>query len=254
MIQRILTITLNSFKEMYRDRYFLVLIFGVMVFFCLSLLLGQLSFEEHKRILFDLGISSIHWLNLGLCLFIGGTSIRKELERQTYMTLLASPLSRFEFLLGKFFGILFVSMVSTLLLGGGLWVLLNSPDSLRHFIAILAGIMLESAVLLALAILMSLVLSPFVGLFTCFSIFLIGHWLDSLKHFAVQSKNQTYIQFAELLDWIFPNLYRLNWRNSVALETGVPISVGLFGILHALAWVGLLLWLSSTIFKRKNLI
>jgi len=253
MMYRIFTISLNSFREMYRDRYFLILVLAVITFFCLSLLLGELSFEEHKRILFDLGISSIHWLNLGLCLFIGGTSLRRELERQTYMTLLSSPLSRIEFLLGKLGGIFLVSVLSTFLLGGVLLILLKSPESLRNFSVILLGISFESALLLAISVLMSLILSPFVGLFASFSIFLIGHWLESLKYFADKSKNPLYLQFADIMGWIFPNLYRLNWRSTYVLETGVPVTIGLMSLIHAIAWIGLLIFLSQLIFKRKNL-
>ena len=87
MLRRVFVILQNSFREMYRDRFFLILLLGVILLFGLSILLGELSFEEHKRILFDLGISAIHWLNLGLCLFIGGTSLRREFERQTYLDL-----------------------------------------------------------------------------------------------------------------------------------------------------------------------
>lgn len=253
MMQRILTISLNSFREMYRDRYFLILILAVVVFFGLSLLLGELSFEEHTRILFDLGISSIHWLNLGLCIFIGGTSLRRELERQTYMTLLSSPLSRLEFLLGKFGGILLVSVVSTFLLGGGLLFLLKAPGSLQNFSVVLVGIIFEAALLLSISTLMSLILSPFVGLFASFSIFLLGHWLESLKLFADKSKNLAYINFADAMGWLVPNLYRLNWRSTYVLETGVPVDVGVMSLAHALAWIGLLMFLSHLVFKRKNL-
>lgn len=253
MMHRILTISLNSFREMYRDRYFLILILAVIVFFGLSLLLGELSFEEHTRILFDLGISAIHWLNLGLCLFIGGTSLRRELERQTYMTLLASPLSRLEFLLGKFGGILLVSVVSTFLLGGGLLFLLKAPGSLQNFSVVLVGIIFEAALLLSISTLMSLILSPFVGLFASFGIFLLGHWLESLKLFADKSKNLAYINFADVMGWLFPNLYRLNWRSTYVLETGVPVGVGMMSLAHAIAWIGLLMFLSHLVFKRKNL-
>jgi ABC-type transport system involved in multi-copper enzyme maturation permease subunit len=254
MVKRVFAIIQNSFREMYRDRFFLILLFGVILFFVISLLLGELSFEEHKKILFDLGISAIHWLNLGLCLFIGGNSLRRELDRQTYMTLLASPLTRIELILGKFGGILAVSIVSTVSLGAGLWILLDSNDSLRNFAAILLGIIVESGVLLALSILLSLLLSPFVAVYSSLSIFLMGHWLESLRHFAERSKNPAYVTFADVMEWLFPNLYRLNWRSVAVLEAGIPANLGLTSLLHALAWMGLFIFLSSVVFKRKNLI
>ncbi len=254
MFRRVSVILQNSFREMYRDRFFLILLFGVILLFGLSILLGELSFEEHKRILFDLGISAIHWLNLGLCLFIGGTSLRRELERQTYMTLLASPLSRFELILGKFSGILSVAIISTILLGIGLLYLLKSPELVRNFSVILIGIMFESAILLAISIFTSLIFSPFVALFTTIGIFFMGHWLESLKYFAEKSKDSSYLLFSDLMSWIFPNLYRLNWRSVYVLDTGIPIKIGILSLGHGIAWISLLIFLSSLIFNRKNLI
>lgn len=254
MAKRVFAIIQNSFREMYRDRFFLILVFGVILFFILSLLLGELSFEEHKKILFDLGISSIHWLNLGLCLFIGGSSLRRELDRQTYMTLLASPLTRVELICGKFGGIFAVSIVSTVLLGTCLWFLLSSNDSMRNFSAILVGVIAESGILLSLSILLSLLLSPFVAIFASLGIFMMGHWLESLILFALRSKNPAYINFATTAEWLFPNLYRLNWRSLSVLETGIPINVGIASLLHAVAWIGLFIFLSSLVFRRKNLI
>jgi ABC-type transport system involved in multi-copper enzyme maturation permease subunit len=239
---------------MYRDRFFLILIFGVILFFVLSLLLGELSFEEHKRILFDLGISAIHWLNLGLCLFIGGTSLRREIERQTYMTLLASPINRLELVLGKFGGVLVVAAISTCLLGIGLLLMLNSFGDLRNFSVVLIGIVAEAAVLLSVSMFMSLVLSPFVGLFASVGVFLVGNWLESLKYFADKSKSDLYINFADSMAWIFPNLYRFNWRSIYVLESGIPVNIGMMTLLHGLAWVGIFLFSSHIIFKHKDLI
>lgn len=253
MLLRIFAIIQNSFREMYRDRFFLILVFGVILFFILSLLLGELSFEEHKKILFDLGISSIHWLNLGLCLFIGGNSLRRELDRQTYMSLLSSPLSRTELILGKFGGVFAVSVVSTVLLGSGLWVLLNAKESSMNFATILVGVVVEAGVLLSLAILMNLLMSSFVAMFASGGVFLMGHWLESLKHFADKSKMDSYKQFANLCDWLIPNLYRLNWRSLAILENGIAPGVFFSSIIQGLAWIIIIITASKIIFERKNL-
>lgn len=252
-MRRTFVIAKTAFKEIYRDRFFLVLVFGVILLFALSLLLGELSFEEHKKILFDLGLAAIHWLNLGLCLFGGGASIRKELERQTYMTLLATPLSRLELILGKFMGIFAVLITSTLILGGGLLLLLNSLELWRNFLVILLGVLMEAAIVLALSICASLLFSPFVSLFVSIGIFFTGHWLESLHIFAERSKSTLYVNFSEVISWGLPNLYRLNWRSMAILDNGLSVDVGFVSLIHGLAWVCLFLYLANLAFRRKNL-
>lgn len=253
MINRIVTIARLAFRELYRDRFFFILIAGVLLFFGISFLLGELTFEEHKRILFDLGISAIHWLNLGIALFIGGNTVRREIERQTYMTLLSTPLSRFELLAGKFLGILIVSICSTLVLGSGLALLLKLNGNYLNFLLILSGIIMETAVLLAMSIFFGLVFTPFVSVFTSIGCFLTGHWLESLKLFAEKSGSSSYILVSEVSNWIFPNLYRLNWRSFFLLESGINSTTSLASLIHGFAWVGTLVVLSKWNFDRKSL-
>jgi ABC-type transport system involved in multi-copper enzyme maturation permease subunit len=227
---------------------------GVIGFFILSILLGEMSFEEHNRILFDLGVSAIHWLNLGVCIFIGGGSLRRELDRQTYMTLLSTPLSRPELLVGKFIGIFSVALFSTILLGGGLFMLLKTWGALSNFIIIIIGILVESSILLMLSLLLSLVVSPFVGIFASLGIYLMGHWLESLKYFASKANSVFYFGFSEFMDWTLPNLYRLNWRSPYVLEAGLGFDIFGASIFHGIGWVVILAVIATVIFNRKNLI
>ena len=172
MVQRVMALTVNSIREMYRDRFFLLLVLGVLLLFGLSFFLGELTFEEQDRLLFDFGMSAIHWLNLALAIFLGGTSLRRELERQTYMTILASPVSRFEMVFSKFCGLLIVILMSNLILGGGVFYFLNIRQSLFNLASILMGITLEAAILLVSSFLFSLFFSPFVSVFAVIGVFL----------------------------------------------------------------------------------
>jgi ABC-type transport system involved in multi-copper enzyme maturation permease subunit len=238
---------------MYRDRFFLLLVLGVFFLFGLSFFLGELTFEEQDRLLFDFGLSAIHWLNLGLAIFLGGASLRKELERQTYMTILASPVSRFELVFSKFTGLLIVIFFSNLILGGGLFYFLKSSQSLYNLFCIVLGITLEAAILLALSFLFSLFFSPFVSIFSVIGVFLIGNWLESLSFFAQRSNSAIFMGLAEVLSYLVPNLYRLNWRSFHLLEKGLEPKLISLSFLQGTAWIVVLFVFIQMVFKRKQL-
>lgn len=253
MFQRLMALSINSVREMYRDRFFLLLVLGVFFLFGLSFFLGELTFEEQDRLLFDFGLSAIHWLNLGLAIFLGGASLRKELERQTYMTILASPVSRFELVFSKFTGLLIVIFFSNLILGGGLFYFLKSSQSLYNLFCIVLGISLEAAILLALSFLFSLFFSPFVSIFSVIGVFLIGNWLESLSFFAQRSNSPIFIGLAEILSYLAPNLYRFNWRSFYLLEKGLEPNLISLSFLQGTAWIVVLFVFIQMVFKRKQL-
>lgn len=254
MNRRILALTLNSIREMYRDRFFVMLVLAVLLLFGLSFLLGELTFEEQNRLLFDLGITAIHWLNLGLALFLGGSALRKDIERQTYMTILSSPVTRLEFLISKFLGLIIVIIICTTLMGVGLYGLLSVKAGIFNFCLILLGLVLEAGTLLACSFLFGLLFSPFVSVFTVTGIFLIGHWLESLKFFAERSEITEFIRLAEGLTYLLPNLYRLNWRSFYLLENGIPANQVLWSVFHAFAWILVVMVSTHFIFRKKQLL
>src|SRR5688572_46674 len=94
----------TSFRELVRERVFW-LVAGLAIFLlCLSLLLGELSFDERERLLWDFGLAAAEIGALAMALFSGSYLIPREVERQTCLLILAKPVSRFQFLLGKWLG------------------------------------------------------------------------------------------------------------------------------------------------------
>src|SRR4051812_6925954 len=98
----------NTFREIIRDR----ILYGLHIFAILligfSLVLGELSFAEQTRISINFGLAGIHLSAITLSIFIGSSLVAKEIEKQTILTLLARPVSRLQFLVGKYLGLIMV--------------------------------------------------------------------------------------------------------------------------------------------------
>ena len=118
---RIYAIALNAYREAIRDR----VLFGVLGLAAASLLFGSslawLSISEQVRILVDHGVVTISWLSNLVAMFLGASFLYKEIELRTLYVILAKPVTRTQFVLGKYFGIVgtalvFIGVTASLLL------------------------------------------------------------------------------------------------------------------------------------------
>jgi ABC-type transport system involved in multi-copper enzyme maturation permease subunit len=116
-VARIYAIALNTYREAVRDR----VLFGVLVFaagvLALTLALGELSLDQQMRVVTDLGLASISLFSVVVAIFLGSSLLYKEIERKTLYVILPKPIARFEFLLGKYFGIVATCAVFVAIMG-----------------------------------------------------------------------------------------------------------------------------------------
>ena len=105
-LRRIWPIATNTLREALRNRLLYTLLFFAVALIGFSILIASLSYVEGERIIQDLGLASIRLFSVGIAIFVGIGLIHGEVERRTIYTILAKPVRRSEFLLGKFLGLL----------------------------------------------------------------------------------------------------------------------------------------------------
>src|SRR5687768_13546211 len=102
---RLFVVAANTFRETVRERVLYNLLFFAILMTLSGLLLGQLSIRQDEKIVKDIGLAAMDIFGTMIALFIGVGLVSKEIERRSLYPLLAKPLSRTEFLLGKFLGL-----------------------------------------------------------------------------------------------------------------------------------------------------
>src|SRR5262249_15376187 len=117
-------VALAAFREGVRQPLFWLL-FGIgFALMALSPVLPYFTFGEDFKMVKELGYDFTMLFSLVFGVVAASSSISEEIEGRTAITLISKPVSRRQFLLGKFFGILLAALVMTLLLGWSLvWVL-----------------------------------------------------------------------------------------------------------------------------------
>jgi ABC-type transport system involved in multi-copper enzyme maturation permease subunit len=253
-MSKVLVIAVTTLREMIRERLFLVVIFLAAVLFGVSLLLGALSFSEQQRILANLGFTAIEVAAVGISLFAGAFLISKEIEKQTLLLVLARPISRDQFLMGKVSGILVLNTFLILVLGIVLYILLGASPNLLNFVTILLSIWFEAAIALSLVIFFSVVVRPILALLMASGIIMLGEWIPDLQFFADKSKDVFFINAVRGLTWVTPNLFRFNWKSYYFLELGLVGQDIVWMIAHSFGWALIVFVFACLIFRRKDIV
>src|SRR5215831_20836981 len=106
MFRRVLVIALNTYRESLRDRILLGLAFVAFGFTFYSLAVGAFTLHDAPRVVSDLGSATISIVSLAVAVVIGATSLYRELDQKTIFPILARPIRRGEYLVGKYAGTL----------------------------------------------------------------------------------------------------------------------------------------------------
>ena len=255
-MRKIWVVTKQTVLSYLQDRVLhAVLIFSVLfVFF--SFFLSTLTIVEPRKILLDFGLAAISIMGVVISLFLGVTVVGKEIERRTIYTVLAKPVRRYEYLLGKFFGatlvLLLVHLLNGFILGGVLYALgENFP---LGYLAANYLMVLESLLILALAMSWSLATSTlFLSAAISLAIFLIGRSSHSLRLLSEKMESPISRILARLIYDLSPSLDRFNIRELVAYSKPYPEGMVGLSTLYFAAYLMLLLGISFLLFRRKDL-
>src|SRR5438045_1071746 len=106
------SIALNVFKESVRDKVLYNLVFFAVMLIAVSYLLGELTAGQDVKIIKDLGLAAMSVFGLFIAVFIGIGLVSKEVERRSIYSLLAKPISRQQFILGKYLGLVLTLLVN----------------------------------------------------------------------------------------------------------------------------------------------
>jgi ABC-type transport system involved in multi-copper enzyme maturation permease subunit len=260
---RVLTIARNTFRENIRDKILYNLILFALIMILSSVVLGQLTLGYENKVIVDLGLSSISIFGTLIAIFIGISLVYKELERRTIYVLLAKPVYRHEFILGKYLGLLCTLLVNVVIMAVGVALTLAfhggvGLDAILRLIPAVYLIFLSLALTTALALLFSTFSTPALSaLFTLF-LWVIGHFNEDLIAFGDITKSSAFQWVCKTLYYVLPNFSNFASINSqnIILSAAYQQSIDPWAILwvtvYGLLYCAGLTMISIRIFSRRD--
>jgi ABC-2 type transport system permease protein len=115
-LSRVLTITSNTLTELTRLKVFYVLLVFGLLLIGSSIFMAQFSFQQEFQILKDVSLGAISMFTSLLAIVATARMLPQDIEDRTVYTILAKPVPRFEYVVGKIAGVLLLLAISTLLM------------------------------------------------------------------------------------------------------------------------------------------
>jgi Cu-processing system permease protein len=252
-MSRILAVATNTFRESVRERVLYNLVFFAMLMTVSGLLLGQLSIRQDAKILKDIGLAAMDFFGTLIAVFIGTGLISKEIERRSLYPLLAKPLSRAEFYLGKFLGLSFTLFVNVGVMAAGLFLTLlftgnrADPVLLAAIYPIFLGLMLSVAFAMLFSALASS--SALAAVFTV-GVLLAGRFADVVRNMREVAPGVP-PWLVDSLYLVVPNFRNFDFKDRVAYGDAVPADVLAWVTVYALAYVVVVLGIGLSSFEWR---
>jgi ABC-type transport system involved in multi-copper enzyme maturation permease subunit len=238
-MRSVAVIALNTFRESLRDRILYNLAVFALALMGLSVLLADLTVMEHHRMITDMGLAAISLVGVIIAIFVGIGLVSREIERRTVYTIVARPITRAQFVLGKYLGLVMTLAVNVLVMSAvyvAILGLYGAPVRWSLFQAVQL-IFVELLLVTALALFFSTFSTATLSAIFTLGLFVIGHLTADLQGIAEKSKSGLLKSVVAAVYYICPNLELLNVKGQATL--GIPVTVlyqasaSLYGTLYA---------------------
>ena len=283
---RIRAITVNTLTELTRLKVFYVLLVFALLLIGSSMFVAQFTFQQEFQILKDVSLGAISIFTSLLAIVATARLIPQDIEDRTVYTILAKPVPRFEYLLGKIAGVLLLLAISTLVMGAAFLLVLymreqavlhatlqhmsGAPreqvdDALRAIrssalnIDIFPGIViiyLKACLLAALTLFVSTFATTNIFTIVVMTfIYFIGHLQATAREYWLQEHSSGLLTrvFLAIVALLFPDLQAFNLVDDIVAGTAISLALFIKTALLGIFYTTMYTLLAAFVFYGKEL-
>lgn len=270
MIMRIFALARITFLEGIRNRS----VFGILLFslFILGLNVAVAGFfmREVGKVTIDMNLAALSFSGLLLVFFVGLGLVAKDIDKKTIQLVLSKPISRVQYVWGKYLGIMsFVSVSLSVLfiLSSATVFLIQSLypayfEGLSWPIFLLAGffILVKLAVVSAIVVLFTtLTTSSFITLIFSVCAYIVGQTIEDVVFYLKSGFSSEEIQISETLrltieifSYILPNLSAFDFQTAAAHGLSITTGQFFFSLGYGFSYIVIILMIASLAFQRRE--
>ncbi len=252
---KVRAIALNTFREAVRDKILYALLFFAILMIGGSVLVANLTVGEYGKIVRDLGLAAISLFGLMIAVFVGIGLVYKEIERKTIYTIASKPVRRWQFVLGKYLGLMTTLALEVAIMSIAFWVTLAMTRTAFEAPAMTAAIWLifvELLVVTAIAILFGCFSTPTLSALFTIGVVVVGRLTPELKALAEQGESPLVLWLGSTGYRVLPDLGTFNLRAQAALGVEVDWAYVGYATGYGLLWSAVLLLGAAVIFAYRD--
>jgi ABC-type transport system involved in multi-copper enzyme maturation permease subunit len=258
----------HVFKDGARSRTLVSLIGFAFVLFGISLLLGQLTAGQDLKIIKDIGLSAIELSGVLMSVLLGVGLVAKEIERRSIYPLLARPIRRAEFIVGKYIGLVATLAVNVAVMTIALYLVLGyiyatsspfqrlaweAPALDPHIMTASLLIVAELAVLTAVSLFFSTFSSSVLwSTFFSLGVYVAGSMSAQLRELAAAVGSRAAGVFGQAVGVVLPAFSAFDVKGQIVHGLPVPAAFVLMTIGYAAVYAAAVLVAAAVVFSRRN--
>jgi ABC-type transport system involved in multi-copper enzyme maturation permease subunit len=266
-VRTILLVAGAVFKESVRDRVPYSMVMFAVLMIAASYLISQLTAGQDLKIIKDLGLAAMSIFGLLIAVFIGIGLVSKEVEKKSVYGLLTKPVTRAQFILGKYLGLVMTLVVNLTVMTAAYYLVLfymdvTATDFLKagwpapamdpRLLVAIVLIVAELALVTAVALFFSTFSSPLLSALLTLGLWVAGHFNNDLRQFENVVNVQAAAWIARGMYYVLPNLAPFDVKAEVVY--GVPVAASRVGLtlVYAVVYIGVLLTAAMAVFRRRD--
>jgi len=262
-----LLVALHVFRDSVRDKVLYSIVAFAVLLMATSFLIGQLTAGQDVKIIKDLGLAAMSLFGLFIAIFIGIGLVSREIERRSIYAMLAKPVRRSEFIVGKYLGLVGTLLVNLAVMAIAYYAVLlymkftlpetafkaGPPATDPRLLLAIGLIGAELAVVTAIALFWSTFSSSaLLSAALTAGLWVTGQFGSDLRNFDQVVQSPAAIALARGLYYLLPNFAAFDVKTQVV--NGLPIGAEYVAATlgYALAYIGMLIVAAVVIFSRRD--
>jgi ABC-2 type transport system permease protein len=285
-LSRIYAITINTVTELTRLKVFYVLLVFALLLIGSSIFMAQFSFQQEFQILKDVSLGAISLFTSLLAIVATAGLLPQDIEDRTVYTILAKPVPRFEYVLGKMAGVLLLLAISAVVMGAAFLLVLYAreqavvhatlrqmssapPDQIAESLRVVRSsafnidifpgiviIYLKACLLAALTLFVStFATSNIFTIVVMAFIYFIGHLEAAAREYWLQEHSSGLITrvFLAVVALLFPDFQAFNLVDDIVAGTAISLAVFAKTAVLGVFYIVIYTLLAAFVFYGKEL-
>ncbi|ACG71906.1 conserved hypothetical protein [Anaeromyxobacter sp. K] len=251
-MSKVLAIAIVSVREALRRRLHVNLLLFAILLVLASLVASSLTVGHAHRIAADLGLTAMELMGSLTAVFLGAGFVAGDVERRVVYPVVAKPVARTEYLLGRYLGLAATLWLNLAAMAATLAALLSlqagSLDVVNaQLLSAFAMLGVQFLVVAAISVAFSSFTTPTLAAIFALALTLAGHMSNDLRTLWQGAGASV----GRVVWYVLPNLSALSLNEHVIYGTPVPASAWLacaYGVLYA----GAILAVAAAVFERRD--
>jgi Cu-processing system permease protein len=254
-MKAMIAIARNTFQEAIRDRILYTFLGFAVLLIVGSRFISMITIGDQAKIIKDVGFLAVQMFGMLIAVMVSVIMVAREFEQRTIYTILSRPVSRTQYLIGKYLGMLLISGFMILLMSFVLLLIVQLFARQFDLLILFGGFMtyLEMMILSAFAVLFATLTKPILGSVLTLTTFVFGHFTGALLLLQLRLDNAIADFLIPVFYYILPNLEVFNFKTEIVHAMPIPTMSVVWAIAYALIYSTLLILLAGMQFNGKDI-